>query len=470
MKTSVIDVHDMLSVLSVQGVEARIGEVPGVESVTVNHAAASATVRYDETRLQVSDIKSDVRQRGYEAAGASTPKLEPGKGPEPAGRAPLPQSPAPAVPRKDAEDATPSTSVEDVAPASPPANPPNDAEAGALPKPITSSSAAAHEEVADPSQATLGAGPDGEAAGPIEKATSWVREALTGDNKDKDENKDSGEDQPAAPSSSSEAVPPKASSSSSTAGAPAAGHADQQNHKDHKGHTAAGAAPAMSDDMAHEMGHSGSDLGAMVRDMRNRFWICLVFTLPILVYAPMDGMWTAPAPPFGLDVNLWLFFFSSAAIVYPSRPFFVSAWRALKKGTLGMAAFIVLSVGTGYLFSVGTTFFFKGDGQFFEAVAMLLVFILLGHWLEMRARAGASSAIQSLMKLTPAMANVIRNGAEVEVPTAEVLAGEIVVIRPGNKIPVDGTIESGESQVDESMLTGESMPVKKGPGANVVGA
>ena len=151
----------------------------------------------------------------------------------------------------------------------------------------------------------------------------------------------------------------------------------------------------MSADMAHEMGHSGGDMGAMVRDMRNRFWICLIFTLPIFVYAPMGGMWQAPAPPFGLDLNLWLFFFASAAILYPSWPFFVSAWRALKKGTLGMAALIVLSVGTGYLFSVGTTFFFKGEGQFFEAVAVLLVFILLGHWLEMRARAGASSAIKA---------------------------------------------------------------------------
>ena len=129
---------------------------------------------------------------------------------------------------------------------------------------------------------------------------------------------------------------------------------------------AAGAAPAMAADMAHDMGHGGSDLGAMVRDMRNRFWICLVFTIPIFIYDPMGGMWQAPAPPFGLELDLWLFLFASAAVLYPSWPFFVSAWRALKKGSLGMAALIVLSVGTGYLFSVGTTFFFKGEGQFFE--------------------------------------------------------------------------------------------------------
>jgi Cu2+-exporting ATPase len=89
---------------------------------------------------------------------------------------------------------------------------------------------------------------------------------------------------------------------------------------------------------------------------------------------------------------------------------------------------------------------------------VLLVFILLGHWLEMRARAGASDAIRSLMDLAPPKATVLRSGQEREMPTAEVIQGDLVVIRPGNKIPVDGEVLEGESQVDESMLTGESMP------------
>jgi Cu2+-exporting ATPase len=239
---------------------------------------------------------------------------------------------------------------------------------------------------------------------------------------------------------------------------------------DHKGHTKTDSPPVMSKDMAKEMGHGGNmDLPAMVRDMRNRFWICLIFTVPIFIYSPMGNLFPAPAPPFGLALNKWLFFLASAAILYPSWPFFVAAWRALKVRTLNMAVLVVLSVGTGYLFSVGATFFFKSD-QFFEASAMLLVFILLGHWFEMRARAGASSAIKALMNLTPAKATVFRNGAEVEVPTAEVAVGDIVVIKPGNKIPVDGTIETGDSQVDESMLTGESMPVQKSVGSKVAGA
>ena len=189
--------------------------------------------------------------------------------------------------------------------------------------------------------------------------------------------------------------------------------------EDHSQHAALAPGPVMSAQMAHEMGHGGNkDLSAMVRDMRNRFWFCLVFAVPIFIYSPMGNLFPAPPPPFGLSLNEWLFGLASLAILYPSWPFFVAAWRAVRTGTLNMAVLIVLSVGTGYIFSVGATFFFKSN-QFYEASAVLLVFILLGHWLEMRARAGASSAIQALMKLTPAKALVVRNGAEVEIATAE---------------------------------------------------
>ena len=379
MKTSVIEMRDLLAVLTVDEVEKRIGKVPGIESATVNFAAGNATVRYDETLLEVADIKVLIHQRGQQPASEEPP-----------------------------EHVMPDMSV------------------AAAPKPSL------------PPPATAAAHPH------------------------------KGHSEPGAQTSTPAASVPKA-----TPGVPPTEQktaASAPSADAHAGHAKAGAQPAMSADMAHEMGHDGSDLSAMVRDMRNRFWICLFFTVPIFVYAPMGGMWQPPAPPFGLALDLWLFLLASAAIIYPSWPFFVSAWRGLKKGILGMAALIVLSVGTGYLFSVASTFFFEGGGQFFEAAAVLLVFILLGHWLEMRARAGASSAIKALMDLTPAMANVMRNGAELEVPTAEVLAGDIVVIRPGNKIPVDGTVESGDSLVDESMLTGESMPVQKGPGATVIGA
>jgi Cu2+-exporting ATPase len=463
MKTSVIEVHDMLSVLSVVGVEERIGKVPGVESVTVNFAAGSATVRYDETRLQIADIKAGVRQIGNESPG-ETPPEHPGESKrshahpeEPSSKAP-PSGPAAAAEGEspeapgasDAPFKAPPSAVPKAPPSVSDAKPPATGDAGpqvkAKPDATPAKSGHAAPAPADPASGA----PQGKPAPSKETSTPAAVEAKPS---------------PVAPTDAPAAAA-KPAAPKPAAVVPAAAPSGQG----HEGHTAPAGQAAIPGNMAFEMGHGGKDLPAMVRDMRNRFWICLIFTVPIFVYAPMGRFFTPPAPPFGLELNLWLFFFASAAILYPSWTFFVSAWRALRTGTLGMAVLIVLSVGTGYLFSVGSTFFFKSGGQFYEAASVLLVFILLGHWLEMRARAGASSAIKALMNLTPAQASVIRNGAEVEVPTAEVLAGEIVVIRPGGKIPVDGVVETGESLVDESMLTGESMPVQKGPGATVVGA
>jgi len=245
------------------------------------------------------------------------------------------------------------------------------------------------------------------------------------------------------------------------------GTAHSREHEHAAGH---GEPHAGMDAMAHEMGHgAGMDARGMARDMRNRFWVCLAFTVPIFLYAPMGMDFIKLIPPFGLELNLWLFLLATGAVIYPAWPFFVAAVRALRNGVLNMAVLVVLSVGTGYLFSVGATFLFEG-AQFYEAVAVLLVFILLGHWLEMRARAGASEAIRALMDLAPPKATVVRDGAELTVPTADVLKGDVVLIRPGDKIPVDGEVLEGASLVDESMLTGESMPVKKEAGDNVIGA
>ncbi|MDW5317620.1 heavy metal translocating P-type ATPase [Rhizobium sp. PL01] len=230
------------------------------------------------------------------------------------------------------------------------------------------------------------------------------------------------------------------------------------------------AAEVPRDAIAHEMGHgAGMDMQDMVSDMRNRFWIAVAFSLPIFFFSPMGMDFIQVTPPFGLRLDLVLFVLASGAILYPVWPFVVAAYRSLRNGVANMAVLVVLSVGAGYLFSVGSTFIYGGD-QFYEASAILLVFILLGHWLEMRARAGASAAIRALMNLAPATANVFRDGKELEVPTAQIVSGDTVVIRPGNKIPVDGTVLEGASAVDQSMLTGESMPVEKKVGDTVIGA
>jgi Cu2+-exporting ATPase len=229
------------------------------------------------------------------------------------------------------------------------------------------------------------------------------------------------------------------------------------------------AAPTAAAMAAHEMGHAGMDPNAMARDMRNRFLVSLAFTLPLFAMAPMGlgGPWIEP--PFGIDKDVAMFVLGTGAILYPVWPFLVAAWRALRNRTLNMAVLVMLSVGTGYFFSIGSTFFFDGP-QFYEASSVLLVFILFGHWMEMRARAGASAAIRALLDLAPPKAAVIREGKEVELATAEIVVGDVVVLRPGNKLPVDGVVLDGESTFDESMLTGESMPVTKRTGDDVTGA
>lgn len=223
--------------------------------------------------------------------------------------------------------------------------------------------------------------------------------------------------------------------------------------------------------MHADMGHGpGGDMKAMARDMRNRFFLSLIFTIPVFLWSDMGAMigFSAP-PPFGIDRNVVLFIFATLAVVYPGWPFFRAAFMALRHGVLNMAVLVLMSVGTGYVFSVISTFFLGGV-QFFEASAMLMVFILLGHWLEMRARAGASDAIRKLMDLAPPKAVVLRNGSEVEVSTSDVAMNDLVIVRPGGKIPVDGVIVEGSSSVDESMLTGESLPVSKKAGDQVIGA
>ena len=233
--------------------------------------------------------------------------------------------------------------------------------------------------------------------------------------------------------------------------------------------TSNGSAGAKSG-LMHDMGH-GHDMSMqdMAQDMRNRFVVALMFAIPVFLFSPMGQMLGSFATPWGVDPKRFLFVLATGAIVYPGWPFYVAAWRAMRAGVANMSTLVVLSVGTGYGFSVGATFFYDGE-VFYEASAVLLVFILLGHWLEMRARAGASDAIRALMALAPPMATVRRQGVEVKVPTTQVQAGDTVVIKPGEKIPVDGVVIEGGSQIDESMLTGESMPVKKSVGSTVIGA
>ena len=243
---------------------------------------------------------------------------------------------------------------------------------------------------------------------------------------------------------------------------------------DHSGHVMPMETPTSTgvDQMAHEMGHGGGKgMADMVLDMRNRFVVTFILGILVFAYSPLftEVLNIRLPVPFGLSGNFWLFLLSTPAVIWGGQIFFVGAYRALKNRTLDMSVLVALSVGAGYLFSVGATFFFEAE-VFYEASVVLLAFVLFGHWMEMRARAGASDAIRALLDLAPPKATVIRAGEPVEIPTSEVLVNDVVLIRPGNKIPVDGVVTEGESSVDESMITGESVPVKKNVGAPVIGA
>jgi Cu2+-exporting ATPase len=218
-------------------------------------------------------------------------------------------------------------------------------------------------------------------------------------------------------------------------------------------------------------GHAGMSMEAMVRDMRNRFLVALIFAIPIAIWSPM-GEWlfgSTPPTPFGMRDEVWALLLSLPVIFYSSSLFFVGAWHALKARTLDMMVLVAVAIGTAFVYSVAATFWIEGD-VFYEAAAFLATFVLLGHWFEMRARGGANDAVRALLDLAPPKAVVVRDGQEAEVPTADVQVGDLLLIRPGSKVPVDSEVLEGESSVDESMVTGESLPVSKKPGDRLVGA
>jgi Cu2+-exporting ATPase len=230
------------------------------------------------------------------------------------------------------------------------------------------------------------------------------------------------------------------------------------------------AKPSPHDAMGHG-GHGGMSMEAMVADMRNRFLVAAIFSVPILLWSPIgrEVLGFKLAAPFGLRDDVWSLLLSLPVIFYSCWIFFDGAVRALRARTLDMMVLVAVAVGAGWLYSVFVTL--TGGGEvFYEAASVLAAFVLLGHWFEMRARGGANDAIRSLLDLAPPRALVLRDGQPVEVPSAEVQAGDLLLVRPGAKIAVDGVVEDGESEVDESVVTGESLPVSKRPGDQVIGA
>ena len=246
---------------------------------------------------------------------------------------------------------------------------------------------------------------------------------------------------------------------------------NQHVHADHEHHLHEGHENHNDNEHNHHGEHGGGHSGHhehMIEDFKKRFWVSLVLTIPISYLSEMIQML------FGYEVNftghtLLLFLLSTIVFFYGGKPFLLGAWDELKTKAPGMMMLISLAIVTAYVYSTLTAFFIKGSDFFFE-LATLVVIMLVGHWIEMRSIMGASKALEELIKLMPKEAHKIdESGNIVEVSVEELVPGDQILVKSGEKIPLDGEIFEGESTVDESMLTGESVPVEKHPGMEAIG-
>ncbi len=200
--------------------------------------------------------------------------------------------------------------------------------------------------------------------------------------------------------------------------------------------------------------------------MQRRFWVALAFTVPVTVIAGhLPGVPMLVQQPLASWLGLLL---STPVVWWCGWIFLAGSYWALKRRQLDMSVLIATGVLAAYLSSVYLTVIGQPTA-FYEAAAMLVTFVLFGHWMEMRSRRGTSDALRALFDLMPPTARVLRDGVEVEVSTAEVQVGDQIRLRPGDKIPVDGAILEGTTDADEALVTGESRPVRKGPGDPLVG-
>ena len=226
------------------------------------------------------------------------------------------------------------------------------------------------------------------------------------------------------------------------------------------------------------MGHVEHDMTnpamarAMETDMRTRFFGSLLLTIPVVLYSPLGPhLFKVHLPiPLGSSPNWVLLVLSTPVVWWGGWVFHSGAWRALRNRTLNMNVLVSLGVLVAYFFSVFATVFAPQVETSYDAAAMLVTFVLFGMWMEMRSRRGSSDALGALLRLAPSHANAIRpNGTVETVPVEQVQVDDLLLLRPGEKVPVDGVVTEGESAIDESMVTGESLPVSKQQGSEVIG-
>ncbi len=205
----------------------------------------------------------------------------------------------------------------------------------------------------------------------------------------------------------------------------------------------------------------------MEQDFRKRFLTALPLTAIVLLLSPQIQNWAG----FNIDftgIKIVTFLLASTIVFYHGWPFYVMAKGEIKSKAYGMMTLVSLAVLSGYVFSVAATFIFEGKSLYWEVATLVLAF-LFGHWMEMRAVRGATGALSELAKLIPPNAHLIKDKEILDVDTEELTKGDKVLVRPGEKVPIDGVITEGESSVNEAMITGESRPVNKKKGDEVIG-
>lgn len=219
----------------------------------------------------------------------------------------------------------------------------------------------------------------------------------------------------------------------------------------------------------HEDNHNHHDHHAMmVVDFKKRFFLSLVLLIPILVLSPMIQNFIGFELNFNGD-SIVLLILSTILFFYGGKPFFIGTIDELKQKTPAMMSLIGLAIVVAYTFSAYTIIFDAGQDFFWE-LSTLISIMLLGHWIEMKSVLGASRALEELLKLMPEEAHLIdKDGNIKDIPLSEVKVGMELLVRPGEKIPIDGTITEGKSAINESMLTGESVPVEKSVGDELIG-
>lgn len=216
----------------------------------------------------------------------------------------------------------------------------------------------------------------------------------------------------------------------------------------------------------HEHNHDHHAM--MVEDFKKRFFISIFLTIPILILSPMIQMFMGVDFRFNGD-TLLLFALSTILFIYGGKPFLIGAVDELKVKSPGMMMLIALAISVAYFYSALTVFVLSGSDFFWE-LATLISIMLLGHWIEMRSVLGASRALEELVKLMPDIAHMIHDNDEImDHPLSHFKVGDKILVKPGEKIPLDGVIYEGSSSVNESMLTGESIPVEKNNGDEVIG-